>query len=68
MHKAKYGNYQGKKMLYTVEEARGILSMSRNTVNSLAKECGASYKIGRSVRIDLEKLLEHINKEYCCNG
>lgn len=42
----------------TIPQAREILQLSRGSVLKVAEEKGALKRIGRSVRIDIQRILE----------
>ena len=48
----------------TLPEAQKITSLGRDTVRRLAADSGAALKIGKSYRININKLVEYISKEY----
>lgn len=45
----------------TVEMASRITSLGRHRVRQLAEECNAARKIGKSVRINRNRLIEYID-------
>lgn len=48
----------------SVSGACGEFNMSRNALMRIAAEANAIIKIGKSVKIDMPILYEHINKKY----
>ena len=46
--------------IVTLEQACGRTNLGLSTVRKLADECGASLKIGRAYRIDIQKLIDYI--------
>ena len=58
MGKSKYRNDQG--VLITVEQAAMAFNLGIKSIRLRAKECGAELKIGKSIRIDREKLLAYL--------
>ena len=50
--------------LITIDQACAICNLGRNTVRNLAKESGAVRKIGRSLRIRKDVLLDYIEEKY----
>ena len=47
-------------VLLTVAQAAKVFNLGLSSVRSEAKKCGAELKIGRCIRIDREKFLEHL--------
>lgn len=47
-------------LLLTVEQAARMTGLGISAVRNRAKECRAVLKIGKSVRIDRERLLEYL--------
>ena len=58
MNVAKYGNKDGD--LITIKQACERTNLGMSTIRQMSQECGASLKIGRSYRIDIQKLLEYL--------
>ena len=48
------------------QQASQILNLGLVTVRKLAEEAGASIKIGRAYRIDIDKLIAYIESNYQC--
>lgn len=47
-----------------VPTARGLINVSRNTLMRIAAEANAIVRFGKSVRIDMPVLYEHIEAKY----
>lgn len=47
-----------------VPAACGLINVSRNTLMKIAAEANAIARFGKSVRIDMPVLYEHIDSEY----
>lgn len=62
MKKTTHRNNQGQ--LVTISMAADATNLGISTVRHLAIEAGAAIKIGRSFRIDLEKLMKYVRSEY----
>ena len=58
MNKSTRRNDEG--VLLTLEQTASLLNLGISTVQLHAKQCGALLKIGRSVRIDREKLMAYL--------
>ena len=58
MNKPKYGNIYGE--IVTYEQAAQRTNLSVFTIRKLAAECGAALKVGRSARINIQKLIDYI--------
>lgn len=67
MNKTLHRNERGQ--FVTVDMAAYELNLGITTTRRLAAESGAMIRIGRSLRIDLEKLVQYVRDEYgiCCN-
>lgn len=48
----------------TIDQVMQETNLCRKTVRTLAEEAGAIIKIGRSLRINVKKLYEHIDNNY----
>ena len=46
--------------LLTVDQAAGMFNLGTGNIRKLAHECGAELKIGKSIRIDKEKLYRYL--------
>ena len=58
MNKPKYTNISGE--ILTMEQAAQRLNLGMSTVRQKAAECGAALKIGRSYRINIQKLIDYL--------
>jgi hypothetical protein len=58
MHKLKTQNVNAE--IVKLQQACERTNMGSGTVRRLADECGASLKIGKLYRIDINKLLDYI--------
>lgn len=58
MNKAKNQNLSGE--IVTVEQAAKRVNLGISTVRIKAAECGAALKIGRSYRINIQKLIDYL--------
>ena len=59
MNKAKNQNLDGE--IVTLEQAAKRVNLGISTVRIKAAECGAALKIGRSYRINIQKLIDYLN-------
>ena len=46
--------------IVTLEQASQRVNLGMSTVRAKANECGAALKIGRSYRINIQKLIEYL--------
>ena len=59
MNKPKYNdNISGE--ILTLEQASKRLNLGMSTIRVKAAECGAALKIGRSYRINIQKLIDYL--------
>ena len=59
MNKPKYQNVSGE--ILTLEQASQRLNLGMSTVRQKAAECGAALKIGRSYRINIQRLTDYLS-------
>lgn len=60
MYKSKHYSISGE--LLTLEQAANITNLGIATIRKLVKESGAGLKIGKSFRVDRQKLLDYIRQ------
>lgn len=58
MNKSKNRNISGE--IVTLEQAAKRVNLGISTVRTKAEECGAALKIGRSYRINIQKLIDYL--------
>ena len=58
MNKSKNQNLSGE--IVTLEQAAKRVNLGISTVRIKAAECGAALKIGRSYRINIQKLIDYL--------
>lgn len=58
MRKSNNKNTYGE--ILTIEQASQRVNLGLSTVRKLADKCGASLKIGRSYRINIQKLIDYL--------
>lgn len=59
MNKSKINNLNGE--IVTLEQAAKRVNLGISTVRIRAEECGAALKIGRSYRINIQKLIDYLS-------
>lgn len=58
MHKLSNKDSNGE--IVTLEQAAQRVNLGISAVRKYAKECGAALKIGRSYRINIQKLIDYL--------
>ena len=47
-----------------VSECQELFRMGRDTVRRIAKEAGAIVRVGRTVNVDIQKMIAYIEENY----